>query len=91
MLESGGSTYASDVYSFGIVVWEVISRELPWANKTRPRDILSAVLMGVRPSFHVDVPADIVHIARACWDGAPEARTTFTAIMKDMKAKGWNQ
>ncbi|CAM9415830.1 unnamed protein product [Ectocarpus fasciculatus] len=40
VLESGGSTYKSDVYSFGIVVWEVFSRQLPWANKTRPRDIL---------------------------------------------------
>ncbi|CAN0411915.1 unnamed protein product, partial [Ectocarpus sp. 8 AP-2014] len=40
VLESGGSTHASDVYSFGIVVWEVVSGELPWANKTRPREIL---------------------------------------------------
>ena len=25
--------------AFGIVVWEVISRELPWAKKARPRHI----------------------------------------------------
>eukprot|EP00903_Cladosiphon_okamuranus_P009885 g9389.t1 len=91
VLESGGSTYESDVYSFGIVVWEVLSRELPWANKTRPRDILSAVLMGIRPSFHVDAPADIVDIAKACWGGEPEDRTTFGAILKDMKARGWRE
>eukprot|EP00752_Nemacystus_decipiens_P018469 g16559.t1 len=91
VLESGGSTYMSDVYSFGIVVWEVVSRELPWANKTRPRDILSAVLMGIRPSFHVDAPSDIVNIANACWGGEPEDRTTFGAILEDMKAKGWHE
>ena len=89
MLESGLCTYKSDVYSFGVVVWEVFSRELPWANKTRPRDILSAVLMGIRPSFRVDVPADIVEIARACWGGEPEERSTFSAVLEDMKAKGW--
>ena len=91
VLESGGSTYKSDVYSFGIVVWEVLSRELPWANKTRPRDILSAVLMGIRPSFHVDAPSDIVGIAKSCWGGEPEDRTTFRAILEDMKAKGWRE
>ncbi|CAN0189135.1 unnamed protein product, partial [Ectocarpus sp. 6 AP-2014] len=88
---SGGSTYKSDVYSFGIVVWEVLARELPWANKTRPRDILSAVLMGIRPSFHVDAPADIVDIAKACWGGEPEERTTFSAILEGMDAKGWRE
>ena len=91
MLESGGSTYKSDVYSFGIVVWEVFSRQLPWANKTRPRDILSAVLMGIRPSFHVDAPADVVDIAKACWGGEPEERTTFSAILEGMEAKGWRE
>ncbi|CAM9108702.1 unnamed protein product [Ectocarpus sp. 8 AP-2014] len=91
VLESGGSTYKSDVYSFGVVVWEVLSRELPWANKTRPRDILSAVLMGIRPSFHVDAPADIVDIAKACWGGEPEERTTFSAILEGMDAKRWRE
>ncbi|CAM9820486.1 unnamed protein product, partial [Ectocarpus sp. 8 AP-2014] len=91
VLESGGSTYKSDVYSFGIVVWEVLSRELPWANKTRPRDILSAVLMGIRPSFHADAPADIVDIVKACWGGEPEERTTFSAILEGMGAKGWRE
>ncbi|CAM9206277.1 unnamed protein product [Ectocarpus sp. 12 AP-2014] len=91
VLESGGSTYKSDVYSFGIVVWEVFSRQLPWANKTRPRDILSAVLIGIRPSFHVDAPADVVDIAKACWGGEPEERTTFSAILEGMEAKGWRE
>ncbi|CAN0286902.1 unnamed protein product, partial [Scytosiphon promiscuus] len=88
VLDSEGSTYQSDVYSFGIVVWEVSSRERPWANKTRPTEILTAVLRGSRPSFRVDAPADIVDIAKACWSGEPNERTTFQAILEGMKAKG---
>ena len=90
MLDSHGSTYKSDVYSFGIVVWEVLSRQLPWSNKARPSQILSAVLMGVRPSFPVDAPADIVDIAKACWCPEPKERTTFSAILEGMKAGEWN-
>ncbi|CAN0504915.1 unnamed protein product, partial [Ectocarpus sp. 12 AP-2014] len=92
VLDSGRSSYMSDVYSFGIVVWEVLSRELPWANKARPSEILTAVVLrGARPSFHVDAPADIVDIAKACWAGQPEKRTTFSAILEGMNAKGWSE
>ena len=90
VLEAEGSSYESDVYSFGIVVWEVISRELPWAKKTRPRDILTAVWRGDRPSFPIDAPADIVDIAKACWCAEPKERTTFSAILEDMKAEEWS-
>ncbi|CAM9479866.1 unnamed protein product [Hapterophycus canaliculatus] len=85
---SEGRTYKHDVYSFGIVVWEVFSRERPWENKTRPSDILTAVLRGGRPSFRGDAPPDIVDIAKACWSGKPQERTTFRAILEGMKAKG---
>lgn len=90
MLNSEGRTYKSDVYSFGVLVWEVISRELPWANKTRPMDILTAVLRGVRPPFQADAPADIVDVAKACWGAKPEERPTFRAILEGMEAKGWS-
>lgn len=89
VLDSEGSSYASDVYSFGIVVWEVISRNLPWSNKTRPSEIVFAILKGVRPPFHVDDPVDMVDIAKACWCGEPKERTTFQAILEGMKAEGW--
>ncbi|CAM9606844.1 unnamed protein product, partial [Hapterophycus canaliculatus] len=49
VLDATRSTYASDVYSFGIVAWEVLSRELPWANVTHPRDVyIRVVLKGLR-------------------------------------------
>ncbi|CAN0176323.1 unnamed protein product, partial [Scytosiphon promiscuus] len=88
VLDSGGSTYESDVYSFGIVVWEVFSRKRPWANKTSLTEILTAVLRGSRPPFRVDAPADIVDVAEACWSREPKERTTFRAIMEGMKAQG---
>ncbi|CAM9992093.1 unnamed protein product [Scytosiphon promiscuus] len=86
VLDSGGSTYESDVYSFGIVVWEVFSRERPWGNKTSLTEILTAVLKGSRPPFREDAPADIVEIAEACWSAEPKERTSFRAIMESMKA-----
>ncbi|CAM9360961.1 unnamed protein product [Scytosiphon promiscuus] len=92
VLEATGSTFASDVYSFGIVAWEVLSRELPWANVTHPRDIyIRVVLKGLRPDFPAEAPADMVDMVRACWLGDPKARPVFQSIMEDIKLQGWRE
>ena len=87
MLSAAGSTYASDVYSFGIVVWEVLSGEVPWASVGTPREVyIRVVLNGLRPDIPVDAPADLVSMMTATWAGEPEARPSFRAIMEGIKS-----
>lgn len=45
VLETKGNSFASDVYSFRIVAWEVITRQLPWADQPLDRDIFVRVVM----------------------------------------------
>ena len=92
MLSAGASTYASDVYSFAIVVWEVLSRQLPWAGMARPREVyIRVVLNELRPDVPVDTPADMANMMRACWTEEPQARPTFSAIMEGIKSHGWRE
>ncbi|CAM9883057.1 unnamed protein product, partial [Laminaria digitata] len=85
VLHAAGSTYASDAYSFGIVVWEVLSRKLPWATVMNPRDIYIRVgLNELRPTIPDDAPTDIADVARACWAGEARDRPTFSAIVEGM-------
>lgn len=91
MLHAAGSTYASDVYSFGIVVWEVLSREVPWENVTHPKEIyIRVVLNDLRPDIPEGAPLEIADVARACWVDKPTDRPTFSAMMENMKANRWN-
>ncbi|CAM9939155.1 unnamed protein product, partial [Laminaria digitata] len=92
VLDATGSTYASDVYSFGIVIWEVLSRQLPWAAATHPKEIyIRVVLKNVRPGFPEEAPERIAEVARACWAGEPGDRPTFSAVLEAMKSSGWNE
>lgn len=64
VLDGDSSTCASDVYSFGIVAWEVLSTELPWASLTRPRDIYIQVApKNLRPNIPYGTPSDIAAIS----------------------------
>ncbi|CAM9364389.1 unnamed protein product [Pylaiella littoralis] len=92
VLDAPGSTYASDVYSFGIVAWEVLSRELPWASVAHPREVyIYVVLKSLRPDIPVDAPADLVNMIKACWAGEPDARPTFSRIVERFESCGWSE
>lgn len=83
VLESKGTSFASDVYSFGIVMWEVLSRKLPWADEACPRDIYARVVFkGDRPEIPGGSPAEMARVMSACWAGVANVRPTFSGIMK---------
>eukprot|EP00903_Cladosiphon_okamuranus_P015102 g13969.t1 len=82
-----GNSKASDVYSFGMVAWEVLTRQTPWADQAQPRDIyLRVVIHGDRPTIPVDCPADIAAMLGGCWTQEPDERPTFRALLDGEKA-----
>ena len=88
VLNAQGVSSASDVYSFGIVAWEVISMEIPWADEALPFDIFTRVVFkGDRPEIPADAPVDIAGVLRACWATAPEERPASAEILNILKIR----
>merc|ERR1712117_559624 len=75
--------YFADVYSCGILMYEIISRRLPYGNTTG-NCIIVKVLRGMRPDVKLlpsFVGADddkrrtqVQHLVEACWSQDTEAR-----------------
>jgi serine/threonine protein kinase len=71
-----------DVYAFGIVLWEMFSREVPW-NAMDPRDIITAVGNSQRPDIpRYDCPDFIQGLIETCWAQNASVRPTFNNIFK---------
>ena len=88
VLNAQGVSSASDVYSFGIVAWEVISMEIPWADEDLPFDIFTRVVFkGDRPEIPADAPVDIAGVLRACWATPPEERPASAEILNILKVR----
>lgn len=89
VLTKGARSYSSDVYSFGIVVWEVLSRKVPWAGISDIQDLYRLVFFqNERPVMPADAPIDLADMARACWVADPSERPAFKTILARLKAGG---
>ena len=74
-------TYSSnaDVYSFGICLWQLITREIPFATMT-PIQAAYAVAEGHRPEIPASTPLRLQEIIRSCWDHDSQRRPSFTYV-----------
>lgn len=83
-------TSAVDVYSFGIVMWECLTREEPFVGLS-PMQIVAALLRGERPgdgqplSNALNLPEEYVERMRACWDADAAARPVMTTIAPELE------
>eukprot|EP00002_Diphylleia_rotans_P007582 TRINITY_DN1721_c0_g1_i7.p1 TRINITY_DN1721_c0_g1~~TRINITY_DN1721_c0_g1_i7.p1 ORF type:complete len:2527 (+),score=479.25 TRINITY_DN1721_c0_g1_i7:47-7627(+) len=77
----------SDVYSFGIIIWEVMSRRVPFEGAESSVGVAMQVsLEGLRPSTEgIGIPQTIVDIMQKCWAQDPKNRPTFTQVVKDIQ------
>ena len=93
--ESGAGAAQADVYSFAVVMWEIATRDVPWADFDKV-DFMSFVETlqrllptGVRPRVPDEV--DRAHpaycaVMRRCWATQPDERPTFTDIESHLLA-----
>eukprot|EP00571_Detonula_confervacea_P002410 CAMPEP_0172315400 /NCGR_PEP_ID=MMETSP1058-20130122/25061_1 /TAXON_ID=83371 /ORGANISM="Detonula confervacea, Strain CCMP 353" /LENGTH=1336 /DNA_ID=CAMNT_0013029473 /DNA_START=176 /DNA_END=4186 /DNA_ORIENTATION=+ len=81
------NTAASDVYSFGIILYELYSRKDPYEGEN-PSTVLNEIVdkhIIKRPSVPAGCPTKIIEIMKECVDASPEKRPTFEEI--DLRIK----
>uniref|UniRef100_A0A671UMG1 Guanylate cyclase n=1 Tax=Sparus aurata TaxID=8175 RepID=A0A671UMG1_SPAAU len=79
-----GGSFAGDVFSFSIIIQEVISRTLPYAMMDMPR--LKEPPPLCRPLVSVDeAPAECLSLMNECWNEDPSKRPSFDDIFKQFR------
>jgi len=69
----------SDVFSFAVVLYEIISQESPWKD-VGPMQAVRNVLNGIRMAIPRNCPASIKKLMEKCWAQNPEERPNFQRI-----------
>ncbi|XP_038044153.1 proto-oncogene tyrosine-protein kinase ROS-like [Patiria miniata] len=85
-LMDGVFTVQSDVWAFGVLVWEVMTLgQQPYPARTNV-EVLHYVTAGGRLDRPDNCPDDIHHLMLKCWEKQPEGRPSFHSNLEKLNS-----
>ena len=73
-------TKESDIYSFGMIMWEHTTGRKPFHDRPHDEYLMLDILKGERPQITDDTPKFYAELMKRCWDNNPENRPTAKEI-----------
>jgi hypothetical protein len=70
-----------DVYAYGIVLWEVLTRMLPYGTMKPAQIITQVAMQDIRPAMPRATPKLIQDLICNCWVRDPDGRPSFRQIL----------
>src|SRR6185369_11260138 len=81
IFQGGKNTKQSDVYSIGMLMWEIFAGHPPFDDKDHgPGLILKIYEEGLRPPSLSNMPTDYVQMMEKCWDADSSKRPTIGEV-----------
>ncbi|XP_050223731.1 serine/threonine/tyrosine-protein kinase HT1-like [Mercurialis annua] len=82
MIKEKHHTKKVDVYSFGIVLWELLTALTPFDNMTPEQAAFAVCQKNARPPLPPGCPPAFSHLIKRCWSSNPDKRPHFDEIVR---------
>uniref|UniRef100_A0ACD5X0D2 Uncharacterized protein n=1 Tax=Avena sativa TaxID=4498 RepID=A0ACD5X0D2_AVESA len=79
--ESVSETCMSNVYSYGMVLWEMVSGEEAYSTYSPVQAAVGIAACGLRPEIPRECPQLLRSLMTRCWDNCPLKRPQFAEII----------
>jgi serine/threonine protein kinase len=76
---------ASDIYSFGGIIYEIVTGYPPFHNKPHDFQLALDICNGIHPTIPEYVPKSIADLLKRCWEPNPKKRITAIEIFSMIK------
>jgi serine/threonine protein kinase len=85
-------TESSDIYSLGVLMWEISSGYSPFKNSINNIEgyaLAFAVINGTREVTIPGTPREYEELYKNCWNKEPEQRPTISQILEEFSTMGF--
>ncbi|CAI2165139.1 5342_t:CDS:2 [Funneliformis geosporum] len=75
-----GYTFESDIYSIGMLMWEISSGKQPFVGLEHNYDLVMKIMNGMRPKIVPGTPLEYANLMTQCWDADPLKRSDIDTL-----------
>ncbi|KAL5213895.1 hypothetical protein ABZP36_003047 [Zizania latifolia] len=74
-----------DVYSFGVILWELLTMQQPWSGLSPAQVVGAVAFQSRRLAIPQDTVPELAALVESCWDDDPRQRPSFSSIVDTLK------
>nr|VDD47175.1 unnamed protein product [Brassica oleracea] len=85
VLRNESADEKSDIYSFGVVLWELATEKIPWETLNSMQVIGAVGFMNQRLEIPKDIDPLWIALMESCWHSDTKLRPTFRELMEKLR------
>jgi serine/threonine protein kinase len=85
MYEEGDYDFKVDVFSFGLILYEIFTNKAVFGGDLSPPQIMNRALTGKRPRVPDNISGFARTLIESCWSTEPQSRPSFCDILDTLR------
>lgn len=84
MIRHEAYSETADVFSFGVVLWQLVTREVPYEDRSTFEAAAAVAMESLRPPFPDGIPIEYKKLVEDCWQDDPSKRPQFDDVVSTL-------